>query len=91
MPSGRCSIDQAAQRLGVERRTVHRRLAREGQTFSAILDAVRSELVTRYIKDSDRTLSVVGDMLGFSASSVLSRWFRGKFGCSVSAWRASQG
>ena len=65
LPSGRCSIEQVAQRLGVDRRTVHRRLASEGETFSAILDAVRSELVTRYIKDSDRPLSVVAEMLGF--------------------------
>jgi AraC-like DNA-binding protein len=54
LPSGRCSIDQVAQRLGVDRRTVHRRLAREGETFSAILDAVRSELVTRDIEDRNR-------------------------------------
>jgi len=45
---------------------------------------------TRYIRDSDRPLSVVAEMLGFSALSVLSRWFRGKFGCSMSVWRVSQ-
>ena len=31
LPTGGCSIDRAAQHLGVDRRTVHRRLLREGQ------------------------------------------------------------
>jgi AraC-like DNA-binding protein len=88
LPSGLCSADHVAQRLGVDRRTVHRHLAREGQTFSAILHAVRAELAARYIHNRDRPLAAVAELLGFSALSAFSRWFRGQFGCSVSAWRA---
>jgi hypothetical protein len=33
LPSGLCSADSVASRLGVDRRTVHRHLAREGKTF----------------------------------------------------------
>lgn len=36
LPSGQCSIDQVAQQLGVDRRTVHRRLEREGTTFTEV-------------------------------------------------------
>jgi len=39
--------------IGLNRRTLHRHLAREEQTFSSIIDAVRSELATRYIGDRD--------------------------------------
>jgi hypothetical protein len=42
LPSGLCSAGSVAARLGVDRRTVHRHLAREGQTFSAVMDAVRA-------------------------------------------------
>ena len=49
LPSGLCSADRVARHLGVDRRTLHRHLAREGETFSSLLDSVRAELVVRYI------------------------------------------
>ena len=88
LPSGLCSADSVAARLGVDRRTVHRHLAREGTTFSALIDSVRAELVTRYVENRDRPLASLAELLGFSALSAFSRWFRTKFGCSVSEWRA---
>ena len=91
LPSGRCSIEEVAERLGVDRRTVHRRLARCGETFSVIVETVRTEKVTRYIENPDRSLATVADMLGFSALSAFSRWFRTRFGCSVTAWRIANG
>jgi AraC-like DNA-binding protein len=90
LPSGLCSADSVAARLGVDRRTVHRHLAREGKTFSAIMDSVRAELVTRYIDNRDRPLASVAELLGFSALSAFSRWFRSQFGCSVSEWRSNE-
>src|SRR4029450_2873100 len=47
LPTGGCSIDRAAQHLGVDRRTIHRRLVREGHTFSSIVEKVREELAER--------------------------------------------
>jgi AraC-like DNA-binding protein len=87
LPSGLCSADSVAARLGVDRRTVHRHLAREGKTFSSLMDSVRAELVTRYIDNRDRPLASLAELLGFSALSAFSRWFRTQFGCSVSEWR----
>ena len=91
LPSGLCSADRVAKHLGVDRRTLHRHLAREGETFTSLLDKVRAELATRYIGNRDRPLAAVSELLGFSALSALSRWFRSRFGCSVSQWRASEG
>jgi AraC-like DNA-binding protein len=90
LPSGLCSADSVAKRVGVDRRTLHRHLAREGQTFSSIIDSVRAELAARYIGSGDRDLASIADLLGFSARSALSRWFRSQFGCSVSEWRTTQ-
>ena len=87
LPSGLCSADTVAARVGVDRRTVHRHLAREGKTFSSLMDSVRAELVTRYIDNRDRPLASLAELLGFSALSAFSRWFRTQFGCSVSEWR----
>ena len=90
LPSGLCSAQTIATRLGVDRRTIHRHLARENQTFSSVLDSVRAELVTRYIENRDRPLASVAELLGFSAVSAFSRWFRNQFGCSVTDWRAGR-
>lgn len=90
LPTEGCSIERVAARLGANRRTLHRHLAREGATYSTLVDAVRTEMVTHYLEDRERPLYVVADLLGFSALSVFSRWFRARFGCSVSAWRAAQ-
>jgi AraC-like DNA-binding protein len=87
LPTGRCTIDMVAQHLGVDRRTIHRRLAQEGQTFSGIVDQVRCELAARYVKDRSRTLAEVASMLGFSAPSGFSRWYRRQFKATASAQR----
>jgi AraC-like DNA-binding protein len=89
LPSGRCSAERTASRLGLDRRSLHRHLARDGETFSAIVDAVRADLARRYVEDRGRCLSEVAYVLGFSATSAFSRWFRGRFGCSAMSWRAA--
>lgn len=76
LPTGECSIERAAQHLGVDRRTVHRRLAGEGQTFSALVDEVRTELADRYLKDGRRSMAEVSSLLGFAAPSSFSHWYR---------------
>jgi AraC-like DNA-binding protein len=73
--------------MGVDRRTVHRRLADEGVTYSGIVDAVRRELAARYIKDRTRSLAEVSSLLGFAAPSAFSRWYRQQFGSNPSDHR----
>jgi AraC-like DNA-binding protein len=80
-----CSIDAAAKQVGVSRRTLHRQLAREGHTFSQILDDMRRELAARYVADKHRSLAEVSELLGFAAPSGFSRWYRRQFNTSASA------
>jgi len=88
--TGRCTIDVVAQHLGIDRRTVHRHLAAERQTFTAIVDAVRAELASRYLKDQSRSLAEVSSMLGFSAPSGFSRWYRRHHGAAPSNRRSAR-
>lgn len=88
LPGGRCTAEQVAQHLGVDRRTLHRHLLSEGQSFSALLLAIRSEFAVRQLRDSDRTLAELAELLGFSGASPFAFWFRQQFGCTVSQWRA---
>jgi AraC-like DNA-binding protein len=80
LATGACSVEGVAEHLGVGRRTIHRQLAREHETFSNILDSVRRELADRYIKEGKRSMTEVGTLLGFSALSGFSRWYRKQHG-----------
>lgn len=87
LPLGRCSCEAVARRLGVERKTVSRRLSLCGATYSAIVRDVRVELARRYIRTERRSLTDAAQLLGFSSLATFSRWFRTEFGTSASCWR----
>ena len=80
LPTGRCSADQIAMHLGVDRRTVHRRLVAHGTTFMQLLDEVRAEQAQRLQGYGDRKLSDIAPLLGFSSLSAFSRWRAGRGG-----------
>jgi AraC-like DNA-binding protein len=86
--TGTCTIDRIAQHLGIDRRTIHRRLTQEGKTFSDVVEAVRRELAERYVKDRHRSLAEISLLLGFSAPSGFSRWYRQRFKAAPSEQRA---
>jgi AraC-like DNA-binding protein len=91
LPAGRCTSEQVAKHLGMDRRTLHRHLAAEGTSFFSLHQSVRAELASRQILDSDRSLAELADLLGFSSSSAFAFWFRKQFGTTVSKWKqASQ-
>ncbi|MFF1896379.1 AraC family transcriptional regulator [Streptomyces sp. NPDC058228] len=89
LPTGRCTIEQVARTLDVDVRTVQRHLARTGDTYSSLLEAVRADLAQRYVARLDRPLTDVAELLGFSALGTFSRWFHTRFGSSPTAWRAA--
>ncbi|MFD7782322.1 AraC family transcriptional regulator ligand-binding domain-containing protein [Streptomyces nojiriensis] len=90
LPTGRCSIEQVARSLGVDRRTVHRHLASSGETFSSLLGATRQHLAEQFVANPRRSLTEISDLLGFSSLSGFSRWFHEQFGCSPRAWRSAR-
>jgi len=90
LPLGRCSTVQVARSLGITQRTLHRHLALEGTSFSAIVHRTREALAERYLSAERYSLTEVSELLGFSAPSAFSRWFRQQFGMTPSDWRRSQ-
>ncbi|QYY33153.1 AraC family transcriptional regulator [Cupriavidus pinatubonensis] len=89
LPGGRCSVEQVAENLGVVCRTVQRRLAEQGQSFSSVVNDIRVELAMRHVVESDRPFTEVATLLGFSAPSGFSRWYQTQFGCSPKESRAA--
>ena len=88
LPDGHCTIERVAEHFGCDRRTIHRHLLERGTSFSRILDTQRAHLIERLIEDSHRPLADIAELLGFSAQSAMARWFRGRFGCSITQWRS---
>ncbi len=90
LPDGRCSIEQVAEHLGLACRTVQRGLAEQGQRYSALVNEIRREGARRHVIESDRPLTEVASLLGFSAPSAFSRWYQAQFGCSAKRSRAER-
>lgn len=89
LPSGRCRIESVAAHLGVACRTVQRRLADQGLSFSELVNGLRLELAVRHVTQSDRPLYEVAALLGFAVPSGFSRWYTSQYGCSPSQSRAA--
>ena len=91
LPLGRASIVQVAQGLGMNARTMQRRLASEGEDFSGLVDRVRRDLAVRYLAHPANSLAQVSRMLGYGQHSSFTRWFGSEFGMSPTAWREREG
>ncbi|MGK5172245.1 AraC family transcriptional regulator [Geodermatophilus sp. CPCC 205761] len=87
LPLGRLSLTRASRRLGLRPRELQRYLAQQDQTFSSVLDTTRARLVERFLTNGRYSLTEVSQLLGFSAPSAFSRWFRRQFGTSPTEWR----
>lgn len=90
LPSGRATAEAVARQMGLERRTLDRRLEREGTTFLSEMNEVRAQLCIQYLASEDRSLTAVADLLGFSGLSAFSRWYSGRFGAPPSTRRQNK-
>jgi AraC-like DNA-binding protein len=84
LPTGACSTQRIAQHMGIDRRTLHRRLAEGGVTYRGLLDEAREQLVTAYLEAGERSLTEIADLLGYSSLSAFSRWHKERFGVAPS-------
>ena len=87
----RCSVDEAAALFGIHRRTLHRRLKREGVTFDALVEDVRADLAQELLAARDTPLGAVAATLGYADVSAFSRAFRRWFGTTPARWRSEGG
>ncbi|MEV0766173.1 AraC family transcriptional regulator [Nocardia sp. NPDC050435] len=86
---GRTPVDIAtiASRLSVTPRTLQRRLAEEGTSFSVILDDVRRHTAARYLTDTTMALSDVATRLGLAEQSILTRYSKRWWGVTPTTLR----
>lgn len=83
-------IGSVARLLAVHPRTLQRRLAEEGASYSAVVDEVRRGAARRYLTATDMPLTQVAAALGLSEQSALTRASRRWFGVTPSDVRAGR-
>jgi AraC-like DNA-binding protein len=89
LPFNGASIIAVSDRLGVNRRTLQRRLAEEGAEFSELLNSIRRQHATRYLTNPRVSVAEVAGLVGYSQETSFTRWFAGEFGVSPSVWRTA--
>ena len=78
LPHGRVVVDDVARSLGTSKRTLARKLADEGLSFTEILQQLRRDLAVRYLDDRGLQVSKIAWLLGFHDVSAFThackRW-----------------
>lgn len=80
LPGGRANLGGVASTLGLPPRTLQRRLAAEGQEFSALLESAREERLRVLLANPALRLTDVAGLLGYASQAAFSRWHRARFG-----------
>ncbi len=88
LPTGNCTAAKIARTLGMDRRTLNRKLSATDASYSSILDDVRREYAADAVLRGRTSFTDIAVHLGFSELSAFSRWFRGAYGVSPRAWAA---
>ncbi|AZC18413.1 MULTISPECIES: AraC family transcriptional regulator [Pseudomonas] len=89
LSSGNLSLPQISQQLGLNRRTLQRRLKEQQIEFSSLIEEVRRELALSYMQSSDYSVTEISLLVGYSESSSFTRAFRRWTGQSPQQYRAS--
>jgi AraC-like DNA-binding protein len=87
LPMRRATIKQVAQALGCSVRSLQRELDASGQSFTDLLNTVRSELAMRYLADTGTEIGQIASLLGYARSPAFIRWFAQHFGSTPQRWR----
>ncbi|MBP7370584.1 MAG: AraC family transcriptional regulator [Arenimonas sp.] len=87
LTSGEPTEQALAKALGISLRSLQRKLAEDGTSYSRLFDEVRHELAQNYLSGSHRSVNEITFLLGFSEQSAFTRAFKRWHGKSPSNYR----
>ncbi len=87
LAEGAADLNHVARSLGLNSRTLQRRLRAEGLGFSDLLEQVRGELARSFLADRQTPMHQIAARLGYADGSAFTRWFTQTFGVPPSRWR----
>ena len=88
LTSGEPTEQALSKALGMSLRSLQRKLAEDGTSYSRLFDEVRHELAQNYLSGSHRSVNEITFLLGFSEQSAFTRAFKRWHGKSPSDYRA---
>lgn len=91
LPTGRFGVDDIAHALGVSRRTLQRRLAREQVVFSSLVAQVQYRRALDHMADTSLSLAEIAVLVGYSEPGAFHRAFRRHAGCGPREYRRTMG
>jgi AraC-like DNA-binding protein len=74
--TGEPSVERIAEKLGLSRPTLYRKLKAEGTTFEKLLDELRRKMALHYLDGKKVSVNETAYLVGFSDPSAFSRAFR---------------
>lgn len=78
---------EASKQLGVSHRTLHRRLQRNGRTYSKLKGDFRLDLARQYLDSGQLSQKEISHALGYASPSAFCRAFKGWTGQSPGEYR----
>jgi AraC-like DNA-binding protein len=87
---GEPTVEKAARALHMSRRTLARRLEREGTSFKALLDDTRRSLALAYLTERQISSTEVAYLLGFAHTGAFARAFKRWTGSSPRDYRRAR-
>ena len=88
--NGYPNIGNIAKASGMSLRTLQRRLAGEGLSYTGLVSASRSRLARSWLAETDMPISEIATLLGYDEPTNFARAFRRQTGISPSGYRRTQ-
>jgi AraC-like DNA-binding protein len=76
LPHGKALAPEIARTLGMSQRTLARRLAAEGSSFTAILDELKLDLAKHYLGEPGLPITTIAWLLGYQEVSAFTHAFK---------------
>ncbi len=89
-PPGQLSEEAAAAALFISKRTLARRLAKEGTSYRQIRDDILSQQASKYLSDDHLSVEAIAALLNYHDSSNFRRAFKRWFSMTPDQYRKSQ-
>jgi AraC-like DNA-binding protein len=88
LPAGEINDNEIAGAVNMSKRTLQRKLQRQGSSISSLLDETRKELAVHYLENSVLTIGEITYLVGFSEPANFSRAFKRWMNTSPNVYRS---
>jgi AraC-like DNA-binding protein len=84
------TLESVAQHIGINARTLNRRLAAEATSFREVRDTLRWEIACQLLANTRRPACEIAEAMGFADAASFNRAFRRRSGLAPGQWRAAR-